>query len=328
MLDAARQQRAAGVDVVVGIVETHKRPETEALVTGFEILPPRRVDYRDVVLKEFDVDAVLARRPTLVLVDELAHTNAPGGRHAKRWQDVLELRDAGINVYTTVNVQHLESLKDIVGKVTGVTVRETIPDSVFAEADEVELVDLSPEDLRRRLAEGKVYVPERADEAARHFFREGNLIALRELALRCVAEHVDARMQRYRRDRAVAPTWPVTERVLVCIGPDPLSSRLVRAGRRLATRLSAPWVVVYVETPRHARLAQQARARLAATMARSARCSAERHGLRLLLRGALLFVRRRKSPVSRHACGHADCGASDERPDGPRHRAGRDRAHT
>jgi two-component system sensor histidine kinase KdpD len=266
MLEAARQQRDAGVDVVIGLVETHKRPETEALLEGFEILPPRRVEYRGVVLKEFDVDAVLARRPTLVLVDELAHTNAPGGRHVKRWQDVLELREAGIDVYTTLNVQHLESLRDIVGKVTGVLVRETIPDSVFAEVDEIELVDLSPEDLRRRLAEGKVYVPERADEAARHFFREGNLIALRELALRCVAEHVDAQMQRYRRERAVAPTWPVAERVMVCIGPDPLSARLVRAGRRLSTRLGAPWVVVYVETPQHARLSPEARARVAATL--------------------------------------------------------------
>jgi two-component system sensor histidine kinase KdpD len=266
MLEAAREQRAAGVDAVIGVVETHKRPETEELLAGFDILPPRLVEYRGTVLKEFDLDAALARRPTLILVDELAHTNAPGGRHAKRWQDVLELRDAGINVYTTVNVQHLDSLKDIVGKVTGVIVRETIPDSVFAEADEVELVDLSPEDLRRRLAEGKVYVPERADEAARHFFREGNLIALRELALRYVAEHVDSQMQRYRRERAVAPTWPVAERVLVCIGPDPLSARLVRAGRRLATRLGAPWLVVYVETPQHARLSQEARARVAATL--------------------------------------------------------------
>jgi two-component system sensor histidine kinase KdpD len=275
MLEAARQQREAGVDVVIGVVETHRRPETEKLLVGLDTVSPRLVEYRGVVLKELDVDAAIARRPTLILVDELAHTNAPGGRHAKRWQDVLELRDAGIDVYTTVNVQHLESLNDVVGKITGVAVRETIPDSVFAQADEIELVDLSPEDLRRRLEAGKVYIPERAGEAMRHFFREGNLIALRELALRCVADHVDAQMQRYRRDRAVAPTWPVVERIMVCIGPDPLSARLVRAGRRLATRLGAPWVVAYVETPAHARMSEEVRARIAATLRLAERLGAE-----------------------------------------------------
>jgi two-component system sensor histidine kinase KdpD len=275
MLEAAREQREAGVDVVIGVVETHKRPETEELLAGLDILPPRLVEYHGTVLKEFDLDAALARRPTLILVDELAHTNAPGGRHAKRWQDVLELRDAGINVYTTVNVQHLESLNDVVGKITGVTVRETIPDSVFAQADEVELIDLSPEELRRRLEAGKVYIPERAGEAARNFFREGNLIALRELALRCAADHVDAQMQRYRRDRAVAPTWPVVERIMVCISPDPLSVRLVRAGRRLATRLGAQWVVAYVETPAHAKLSAEDRARVAATLRLAERLGAE-----------------------------------------------------
>jgi two-component system sensor histidine kinase KdpD len=275
MLEAAREQRAAGVDVVIGIVETHKRPETEELLAGLDILPPRLAEYRGTVLKEFDLDAALARRPTLILVDELAHTNAPGGRHVKRWQDVLELRDAGINVYTTVNVQHLESLNDVVAKITGVAVRETIPDSVFAQADEVELIDLSPEELRRRLEAGKVYIPERAEAAARNFFREGNLIALRELALRCAADHVDAQMQRYRRDRAVAPTWPVVERIMVCINSDSLSARLVRAGRRLATRLGAQWVVAYVETPAHAQLAAEDRARVAATLRFAERLGAE-----------------------------------------------------
>jgi two-component system sensor histidine kinase KdpD len=275
MLEAAREQRTAGVDVVIGVVETHKRPETEELLAGLDILPPRLAEYHGTVLKEFDLDAALARRPTLILVDELAHTNAPGGRHAKRWQDVLELRDAGINVYTTVNVQHLESLNDVVGKITGVTVRETIPDSVFAQADEVELIDLSPEDLRRRLEAGKVYIPERAGEAARNFFREGNLIALRELALRCAADHVDAQMQRYRRDRAVAPTWPVVERIMVCISPDPLAVRLVRAGRRLATRLGAQWVVAYVETPAHVNLSAEDRARVVATLRLAERLGAE-----------------------------------------------------
>jgi two-component system sensor histidine kinase KdpD len=275
MLEAAREQREAGVDVVIGVVETHNRPETEELLAGLDILPPRLAEYHGAVLKEFDLDAALARRPTLILVDELAHTNGPGGRHAKRWQDVLELCDVGINVYTTVNVQHLESLNDVVGKITGVTVRETIPDSVFAQADEVELIDLSPEDLRRRLEAGKVYLPERAGEAARHFFREGNLIALRELALRCAADHVDAQMQRYRRDRAVAPTWPVVERIMVCISPHPLAVRLVRAGRRLATRLGAQWMVAYVETPAHAKLSDEDRARVAATLRLAERLGAE-----------------------------------------------------
>jgi two-component system sensor histidine kinase KdpD len=266
MLEAAREQRAAGVDVVAGVVETHKRVETEALLAGLEILPPREVEYRGTTLKEFDLDGALTRHPPLMLVDELAHTNAPGSRHGKRWQDVLELLDAGINVYTTVNVQHLESLNDVVGKITGVVVRETVPDSVLDQADEVELIDLPAEDLRHRLKEGKVYVPELAGEAARNFFREGNLIALRELALRRTADRVDAQMRRYRLEHAIGPTWPVTERIMVCISPSPLAMGLVRAGRRLATRLEAEWVVAYVETPAHAQLPEQARAQVAETL--------------------------------------------------------------
>src|SRR5205814_398412 len=199
-------------DVVAGVVETHHRAETEALLAGLEILPRRRVEYRGATLEELDLDAALARRPGVLLVDELAHTNAPESRHPKRYQDVLELLHAGIDVYTTLNVQHLESLNDLVAKITGVVVRETVPDSVLDEADDVELVDLPAEDLRRRLKEGKVYVPEQAAEAAEHFFREGNLIALRELALRHTAERVDAKMQRYRREHAIGkPTrgfWP------------------------------------------------------------------------------------------------------------------------
>src|SRR5436190_1649897 len=233
MLEAARAQRAAGVEVVAGVIETHRRAETEALLEGFEILPRRRVEYRGTTLEEFDLDVALARRPALMLVDEIAHTNAPESRHAKRWQDVLELLDAGLNVYTTLNVQHLESLNDLVAKITGVVVRETVPDSVLDEADDVELVDLPAEDLRRRLKEGKVYVPEQAAEAAEHFFREGNLIALRELALRHTAERVDAKMQRYRREHAIDTVWPVTERVMVCVGPSPAGARLVRAGQRV-----------------------------------------------------------------------------------------------
>jgi two-component system sensor histidine kinase KdpD len=266
MLEAARAQRAAGIDAVAGVVETHGRAETEALLQGLEILPRRRVDYRGTTLEEFDLDAALARHPALLLVDELAHTNAPESRHAKRWQDVLEVLDAGIDVYTTLNVQHLESLNDVIAKITGIVVRETVSDSVLEQADEVELVDLPAEDLRRRLKEGKVYVPHQAAEAVENFFREGNLIALRELALRHTAENVDAKMQRYRREHAIAPVWPVTERVLVCAGPSPASARLVRAARRLAARLEAPWVVAYVETPAHRKLSEEDRARVAQTL--------------------------------------------------------------
>src|SRR5215470_3432623 len=216
MLEAARAQRGAGIDVVAGIVETHHRVETEALPTGLEILPRRRVDYRGTVLEEFDLDAALARHPALLLVDELAHTNAPESRHAKRWQDVMELLDAGIDVFTTVNVQHVESLNDVVAKVTGVVVRETVPDSVLEQADEVELIDLPPDNLLERLREGKVYVPAQAEEAMRSFFRKGNLIALREMALRETAQRVDAQMRTYMREHAIGTTWPVAERLLVC----------------------------------------------------------------------------------------------------------------
>src|SRR5882724_9808628 len=214
MLEAARVLRADGVDVVVGCIKTHGRAETEALLEGLEGLPPRIVAYRSTTLKEFDLDAALARRPTVILVDELAHTNAAGSRHAKRWQDVLELLDAGITVYTTLNVQHVESLNDVVAKITGVVVRETVPDSALERADEIELVDLPPADLLERLQEGKVYVPAQAQEALHNFFRKGNLIALRELALRHTAERVDAQMQDYMRDHAIGKTWPVTERLL------------------------------------------------------------------------------------------------------------------
>ncbi len=262
MLEAAREQRAAGLDVVGGVVETHGRAETRALLDGLEILPPRLVEYRGATLSELDLDAALARRPALVLVDELAHTNAPGGRHAKRWQDVVELLDAGIGVYATVNVQHLESLNDLVAQITGIVVRETVPDSVLEQADEVEVIDLPVEELRQRLKDGKVYVPAQAAEAVHHFFREGNLIALRELALRRTAERVDAQMHRYRREHAIETTWPVADRIMVCVGPSPFAAALVRAGRRIAARVGAPWVVAYVETPASARLSDGARARV------------------------------------------------------------------
>ena len=275
MLEAARQQRADGVDVVVGCVETHGRTETAALLDGLERLPPHLVEYGGTMLSEFDLDAALARRPTLILVDELAHTNAAGCRHAKRWQDVHELLDAGINVYTTVNVQHLESLNDVVAKITGVVVRETVPDSVLEQADEVELIDLPPDDLLQRLKEGKVYVPEQAQEAVRNFFRKGNLIALRELALRSTADRVDAEMRVYMREHAIERVWPAGERVLVCVGPSPFSARLVRTAKRMAERLEAEWIVAYVETPALVRLPPEARDRVVQTMRLAEQLGAE-----------------------------------------------------
>ncbi len=249
MLEEARAKRREGVDVAVGVVETHGRPETAALLEGLETLPRRAIEYRGITLHEFDLDAALARRPALLLVDELAHTNAPGSRHTRRFQDVEDLLAAGINVYTTLNVQHLESLNDVVAQITGVQVRETVPDSILDEADELELADLSADDLLTRLREGKVYVPEQAARAIEQFFRKGNLIALRELALRRTAERVDAQMRGYMREHGIRETWPAGERVLVCIGPNPAGARLVRAGKRMATTLKCDWIVLYVEAP-------------------------------------------------------------------------------
>jgi two-component system, OmpR family, sensor histidine kinase KdpD len=266
MLEAAQERRTEGVDVVVGLVETHGRAETQALLQGLEILPPRVVEYRGAKLQEFDLDAALVRRSAVILVDELAHSNAAGSRHAKRWQDVTELLEAGIDVYTTLNVQHLESLNDVVAKITGVVVRETVPDSVLEEADEVELIDLPPDDLLERFREGKVYIPAQAEEAIRNFFRKGNLIALRELALRRTAERVDAQMRIYMRDHAIDQIWPAGERVLVCIGPSRQSARLVRSAKRMADRLEGEWIVAYVQTPAHARLSPEVRERIIQTM--------------------------------------------------------------
>jgi len=256
MLEAAIARRTGGLDVVVGLVETHGRQETRRLLEGFEILPRRKMEYRGTTLEEFDLDAALARRPALLILDELAHSNAPGSRHAKRWQDLNELLAAGIDVYTTINVQHLESLNDIVAQITGVSVRETVPDSVFDQADEVELVDVTPDVLQQRLREGKVYVPDQAANALERFFRKGNLIALRELALRRTAERVDAQMQGYMLAEGIRETWPAGERLLVCVGPNPATARIIRAARRIAARLRADWVAVYVETPAHPRLSR------------------------------------------------------------------------
>lgn len=266
MLQAAHEQREDGVDVVVGWVETHGRAETEALLAGLELLPARTVEHKGVALREFDLDAALARRPTLILMDELAHTNAPGSRHPKRCQDVLELLGAGINVYTTVNVQHLESLNDIVTQITGIRVRETVPDSILELADDVELIDLPPDDLLQRLRDGKVYLPQQAEQAIRNFFRKGNLIALRELALRRTADRVDEQMQVYRRDHAVVRTWPAGECLMVCVNLKPRGARLVRAARRMAGGLHAKWIAVYVQTSRHLRLPESERKRVIETL--------------------------------------------------------------
>jgi len=262
MLSEAREIKAQGVEVVVGVVETHRRAETEALVAGLEVLPPRLVPYRGATLRELDIDAALARRPQLLLVDELAHTNAPGSRHPKRWQDVQELLAAGIDVYTTVNVQHIESLNDVVGQITGVRVWETVPDKVFDEADEIELVDLPPDDLLQRLKEGKVYMPAQAEHAIANFFRKGNLIALREMALRRTADRVDAQARAYREDTAISRVWQLKERFIVAVGPGAHAEQVVRAGRRLADALRAEWIAVYVETPRLQRLPEAERARV------------------------------------------------------------------
>jgi two-component system sensor histidine kinase KdpD len=253
MLQAARQRLTEGVDVVAGYVETHGRAETDALLDGIEVLPRRRVEYRGTQLEEMDVDAVVARKPRLVLVDELAHTDAPGSRHPKRYQDVEELLAAGLDVYTTLNIQHIESLNDAVSQITGVKVRETIPDRVLDEAEDIEIVDLPPDELLRRLADGKVYIPEQAARAVERFFRKGNLTALREMVLRRAASRVDDQMRSYMQLRAIPGPWPAGERLLVCVGPGPLSARLLRAARRLADELKADWHALYVETPPSAR---------------------------------------------------------------------------
>jgi two-component system sensor histidine kinase KdpD len=264
MLEAARlevedQKR----DVAIGIVETHGRYDTGSLLIGLELLPRRSVEHRGIQLEELDLDGVLARHPQLLLVDELAHTNAPGSRHPKRWQDVEELLDAGIDVFTTLNVQHLESLNDVVAQITGIVVRETVPDAVFDRAYEVRVIDLPVDELLERLREGKVYVADQAAYAVQNFFREGNLIALRELALRRTAERVDAKMRGYKAAHGIEETWHTGERVLVCISPSPHSARLVRAACRMATSLHGELMGVYVETTAALRMSAADRERLA-----------------------------------------------------------------
>src|ERR1700682_2769851 len=228
MLQQARARKKDGYDIIAGIVETHGRRETEALLEGLEVVPRRRIPYRGQWLEEMDLDAVIARHPQIVLVDELAHTNAPGSRHPKRYLDVEELLSSGIDVYTTINIQHIESLNDVVAQITRVRIRETVPDSVFDRADAIELVDLTPDDLIERLKEGKVYVPKQAERALEHYFSPGNLTALRELALRRTAERVDEQLLNHMKANAIAGPWAAGERVLVCLSEDPRSAGLVR----------------------------------------------------------------------------------------------------
>jgi two-component system sensor histidine kinase KdpD len=247
MLTAARHRKAEGLDVVIGVVETHGRAQTEAQIVDLPLLPRHPVAYRGQVIEEFDLDAALARRPQLLLIDELAHTNAPGSRHHKRWEDVAEILQAGIDVWATLNVQHLESLNDSVARITGVRVRETLPDRALEMADEIELIDLPPNELRKRLEQGHIYRPDMAKRAMDGFFREGNLAALREMALRRVAERVDADVTGYMRARAISGPWPAGDRVLALIGPDPAAEAVVRHARRLADALRAPWIALHVE---------------------------------------------------------------------------------
>ncbi|HUC64285.1 MAG TPA: sensor histidine kinase KdpD [Stellaceae bacterium] len=263
MLQAAQAKRRDGVDVVVGVVETHGRTETEALLAGLEVIPRRRIDYKGHALLEMDLDALLLRRPQIALVDELAHTNAPGGRHPKRYLDVEELLAAGIDVYTTLNIQHVESLNDVVAQITRIRVRETVPDSILDHADDIEVIDLAPADLIRRLQEGKVYLPHQAERAVRHYFKPGNLTALRELALRRTAQRVDEQMLTYMRQHAIRGPWAAGERVLVCVSEDRGCAGLVRYAKRLADRLHAPWTALHVETSRYHRLDEQQRDRVA-----------------------------------------------------------------
>ena len=249
MLRNAQQLREQGVDVVAGLVETHGRAETAALLAGLEILPRRQIEHRGRLLEEFDVDAALARRPAVLLVDELAHSNLPGCRHPKRWQDVEELVAAGIEVHSTLNVQHLESINDVVNNITGIPVWETVPDRLFDASSEVVLVDLPPDDLLQRLREGKVYLPEQAERAAKNFFRKGNLVALRELALRRTADRVDDDVRLYRREVSGTGIWQTRERLLACIGPAPGSEAVLRSAARMASALNAEWHAIHVETP-------------------------------------------------------------------------------
>src|SRR5499427_269844 len=266
MLQTARAKLKEGVDIIVGVVEAHGRKETEALLEGFETLPRKPTIYINRILSEFDLDAALKRRPSLILVDELAHTNVPGSRHPKRYQDVEELLQAGIDVYSTLNIQHIESLNDVVAQITHVRVRETVPDSIFDRADAIELIDLTPDDLIQRLKEGKVYVPKQAERALEHYFSPGNLTALRELALRRTADRVDEQLLSHMQANAIAGPWAAGERILVCVSEDPRAAGLVRYTKRVADRVHAPWTAISIETRRSLQLTDEQRDRLADTL--------------------------------------------------------------
>jgi len=263
MLEEAHLLKRRGDDVVVGVVETHRRPETTELLTDLEVIPCKSADYKGITLEEFDLDAVLARKPSVVLVDELAHTNAPGSRHPKRFQDVEELLAAGIDVYTTVNVQHFESQNDIIAKITGIRMQETVPDDLLDRADEVQVVDIPLEELFERLREGKVYIPEQAKQAMAGFFQRGNLVALREITLSVAARKMDSELLNYMRAKAISSTWPAAGRLMVCIGPTPTASQLVRKAYRIAKDTNAEWFAVYVAAPSAAELSPEQKTWLA-----------------------------------------------------------------
>ncbi|RTL49523.1 MAG: sensor histidine kinase KdpD [Bradyrhizobiaceae bacterium] len=275
MLQSAHARIKAGVDVVIGVVETHGRPETQALLHGLEIIPRRKLSYKGQTLEEMDLDALLKRKPKIAVVDELAHTNAPGSRHPKRYLDVEELLDNGIDVYTAVNIQHIESLNDVVAQITHVRVRETVPDTFINRADDIELIDLTPNDLIQRLREGKVYVPKQAERALEHYFSPGNLTALRELALRRTAERVDEQLLSHMKANAISGPWAAGERILVCVSDDPRAPGIIRYTKRMADRLHAPWTVISIETSRSLRLSDEERDRIAAAMRLAASLGAD-----------------------------------------------------
>lgn len=275
MLTTAQAKKAEGVDIVVGVVETHGRTETETLLQGLEVIPRRTISYKGHILTEMDLDAILARRPKCVLVDELAHTNAPESRHPKRYMDVEELLDAGIDVYTTLNIQHVESLNDIVARITRVRIRETVPDSIIDRADAIEVIDLTPDDLITRLHEGKVYVPEQAERAIENYFSPGNLTALRELALHRTAQRVDDQLVDYMRAHAIEGPWPAGERVLVLVDAMPGANGIVRYAKRMSDRLRAQWAAIHVETPADAQLGEEERDQVAQALRLAQRLGAE-----------------------------------------------------
>ncbi len=279
MLTAAQRERAGGTDIVVGYVEPHGRPETEALLADLESLPMLSVTYRGTALREFDLDAALARKAATILVDELAHTNAPGMRHPKRWHDIEELLDAGIDVWTTLNVQHIESLNDVIAQITGVAVKETLPDTVLERADEIELIDITPDTLMERLSAGKVYIPAQAERALKNFFQKSNLVALRELSLRQTASRVQQDVELARQERAAGVPWVTSERLLVCVGPSPTNARIVRATKRLARSLAAEWLAVAVETGTERRRSAEIKEHTARNLRLAEQLGAETHTL-------------------------------------------------